>query len=189
MKYKIGDKVRIRSDLEAGKSYGIAGFTEEMEYLNGNIVTIHNVDTLKGCYSIEIDTYELLDCKFTDEMLLPVTFTKSDLKTGMIAEYRNGDRRLVVGNALIDNKGDEANDLTDAMYKNDLTRSIDNNQLDISKVYEVIPIFHGDLYGLFRYTDNLILIWEREEPPKKMTVAEIEKALGHKVEVVAEEAK
>lgn len=182
MKYKVGDKVRVRSDLEVNKLYGDEFTVAGMEDLKGQIVTIKKITTFDN-YKVNEDMAGL---NWTDEMLLPVTFTKSDLKTGHVVEYRNGQRRLVVGNALIDNKGNEANELTDATYKNDLTDIDDDKLFDIIKVYEINPNFTGDLCDVLYNDSNLILIWEREEPPKKMTVAEIEAALGHRVEVVSE---
>lgn len=39
-KYKIGDKVRVRSDLEAGKVYGGFRFTTEMSEVRGTVQEI-----------------------------------------------------------------------------------------------------------------------------------------------------
>ena len=44
MKYKIGDKVLVRSDLEEGKTYGDEVVMSDMLYLKGKIVTIEHVD-------------------------------------------------------------------------------------------------------------------------------------------------
>ena len=43
MKYKVGDKVRVREDLEVYKLYGREAFTSEMVPLKGKIVTISKV--------------------------------------------------------------------------------------------------------------------------------------------------
>jgi len=43
MKYKVGDKVRVRQDLEIGKKYGCADFTNDMQMYIGKIVTIARV--------------------------------------------------------------------------------------------------------------------------------------------------
>ena len=58
---------------------------------------------------------------------------KKDLKTGMVVEYRNGELRLVVGGALVDEDGYEANDLRN--YHNNLKYSENPNGLDIIAVY------------------------------------------------------
>ena len=44
MKYKIGDKVLVRSDLKEGKTYGDEVVMSDMLYLKGKIVTIEHVD-------------------------------------------------------------------------------------------------------------------------------------------------
>jgi hypothetical protein len=43
MKYKVGDKVRVKQDLEIGKKYGCADFTNDMQMYIGKIVTIARV--------------------------------------------------------------------------------------------------------------------------------------------------
>ena len=65
MKYKVGDKVKVRSDLRVGKSYGEHAFVHDMFKFKGKIVTIESV--WKRGYRIEEDTYW-----WTDEMLEPV---------------------------------------------------------------------------------------------------------------------
>ena len=83
MKYKIGDKVLVRSDLEEGEKYGDETFMSEMLHLKGKIVTIEHVDH-PNCYRIKEDpdqwhwTNEMLDEKESEEI-------KSDLEK--IEEY------------------------------------------------------------------------------------------------------
>ena len=43
MKYKVGDKVKVRSDLRVGKSYGEHIFVHDMFKFMGKIVTIESV--------------------------------------------------------------------------------------------------------------------------------------------------
>lgn len=43
MKYKVGDKVRVRRDLEENKTYGGWGALEDMVKMRGEIVTIRRV--------------------------------------------------------------------------------------------------------------------------------------------------
>ena len=113
-------------------------------------------------------------------------FTKADLKVGYVVKQRNGDLRMVVSNDegtiyFLDNAGnfnggDFLNpDLTNSKYK----------PYDIMEVYGFSTRVR---YALTSSTDTRKLLWKREEA-KKMTVAEIEKALGYEVEVVAEEVK
>lgn len=65
MKYKVGDKVKVRSDLRVGKSYGEHTFVHDMFKFMGKIVTIESV--WERGYRIEEDAYW-----WTDEMLEPV---------------------------------------------------------------------------------------------------------------------
>lgn len=62
MKFKVGDKVRVREDLEINKMYGTYELIKEMAHLKGEIVTIKEV--LKSGYRIEEEYY-----MWTDEML------------------------------------------------------------------------------------------------------------------------
>lgn len=66
MKYKVGDKVKVRSDLKCEEYYGGVPFTSEMNRFKGMEFTITRVNN--GGY------YETLETlyNFTDEMLEPV---------------------------------------------------------------------------------------------------------------------
>ena len=88
MKYKIGDKVLVRSDLEEGKKYGDEVVMSDMLFFRGKIVTIEHVDH-PYCYRIKEDpdqwhwTDEMFDEKESEEI-------KSDLEE--IDEYFNSDK-------------------------------------------------------------------------------------------------
>ncbi|WP_105308677.1 hypothetical protein [Dorea sp. Marseille-P4042] len=66
MKYKVGDKVKVRSDLKCEEYYGGVLFASEMNRFKGMEFTITRVNN--GGY------YEVLEViyNFTDEMLEPV---------------------------------------------------------------------------------------------------------------------
>lgn len=51
MKYKVGDKVRVRRDLEENKAYGGWGALEDMAKMRGEIVTIRRVR--RSAYELE----------------------------------------------------------------------------------------------------------------------------------------
>lgn len=65
MKYKVGDRVRVRSDLEGNKEYGGWYTLEGMVKMRGEIVTIRGV----GSSAYELEENDLM---WTDEMLEPV---------------------------------------------------------------------------------------------------------------------
>ena len=85
MKYKVGDKVRVREDLAADNWYGNEIVVPGMTCLKGKIVTISKVRYDK--YEIEEDNKIWW---WTDEMFLPITkynigdkvFVREDLKVG-----------------------------------------------------------------------------------------------------------
>ena len=51
MKYKVGDKVRVREDLEYGKKYGNNSVNSSMLPLKGKIVTISSI--INGFYKLK----------------------------------------------------------------------------------------------------------------------------------------
>lgn len=64
MRYKVGDKVKIREDLIVGYKYGVDTFVEDMEQYKGKTTTVADV-TDNNKYKLNIDTY----WRWTDEML------------------------------------------------------------------------------------------------------------------------
>ena len=64
MKYKIGDKVLVRPDLEEGKTYGDEVVMSDMLFFRGKIVTIKHIDH-PNCYRIKEDPDQW---HWTDEM-------------------------------------------------------------------------------------------------------------------------
>ena len=88
MKYKVGDKVRVREDLEVNKAYGEEVFVSQMTPLKGKEVTISYIDSY-GYYRVKEDSVKL---RWTDEMLLPVT------------KYKIGDKVIVREDLIVGEK-------------------------------------------------------------------------------------
>lgn len=65
MKYKVGDKVRVRKDLVVDKRYGIDVFTEGMKKYSGKTMTVVNIIST-GKYEFKEDNKTW---SWTDEML------------------------------------------------------------------------------------------------------------------------
>ena len=120
--------------------------------------------------------YEILE--WSDYM--QKEFTKADLKDGMVVKHRNGDKRMVISEALIGENGYADQNC----FREDLTHRYFKD-LDIG-VY-AIQEYNNFADMLSDY--NLELIWERTES-KKMTVEEMRKKLeeltGEEIEVVQE---
>ena len=153
-------------------------------YLKNTNYNMHNEGT---CYygggewsSLDIaENYNYKILEWSDYM--QKEFTKSDLKDGMVVEYRRKDygKRMVVGNMLI---GEEGSHRLEA-YENDLTQGYAESQLSIIRVYK---IKNERNFKHIMDDDNLELIWEHKEP-KKMTVEEMRQKLeelkGEEIEV------
>lgn len=104
---------------------------------------------------------------------------KSDLKTGMVVEYRNGDRDMVLKDAGIFTDGEDG--LLMSEFSDDLIHEVDRDHT-IVKVYDA----PADFLDYINLNASRTLIWQREEV-KEMTVDEISKALGYTVKVVGGE--
>ena len=82
MKYKVGDKVRIRKDLIVGMGHGVVRVTENMLGLAGSIATVKRIIASRE-YLLDISERYI----WTDEML-------EDVESGvlMIKIYQDGNR-------------------------------------------------------------------------------------------------
>lgn len=69
MRYKVGDRVRVRKDLIIGAAYNGNHFTRQMYELLGKIVRISEVYTDFYC----IDDLDYEYCSWTDAMFEPIT--------------------------------------------------------------------------------------------------------------------
>jgi hypothetical protein len=86
------------------------------------------------------------------------TFTKDDLKIGMIVELRNGEKCLVHKNRYVDMESSKA--YIPDYYTKNLTRTSERrNEQDIVKVYTTNNLIEA-LEGKY---DSLELVWEREQ--------------------------
>lgn len=112
---------------------------------------------------------------------------KSDLKTGMIVETRNGEKYLVMLNPdckdmeLINFKGGY---MSLHYYNNELIFTEQSTHgFDIVKVYSVGWTIRDLLSD--KECMEFKLIWKREER-KEMTIEEIEAELGYKIKIVGD---
>ena len=122
---------------------------------------------------------------------------KSDLKNGYIITTRNGNEYVFLkdffvnsdycmrasANGIFLNSQKKSWVLVDD-YKDDLTtHEAYSRDLDVMKVEVVEHVY--SIMDIKHDRDNRIIIWERKEA-RQITVAEIEKILGFKVEIVSE---
>lgn len=185
MKFKIGDKVKIREDLVVDLLYGCDVFMSEMSDYRGkeaNITAIHHNYLKDDVYSLDIDNGEWY---WTDEMLEKteklekrLEMKKSDLQNGMIVECENGARYMVVKNfnEYTPILSDETRDVLMGIDK-------DNNYMPLSKYNQDLRLNRKDIFGYniakvgypkhigCPISDDLKWIWERT------TLTENEKAI------------
>lgn len=106
-------------------------------------------------------------------------FTKADLRNRMVVQYRNGERKLVVDNLLMDSH--ESDMLT--VYNDDLTfKDRYRNEFDITRVYPEVNTFEQMLLVEQKHEP----IWQRPET-LEVTISEIEEKFGCKVKIVKDE--
>ena len=104
-------------------------------------------------------------------------FTKADLKDGMVVEYKNGKRRLVVADMLIGEGG--------YLTLNPYSEELKNNRFDEHTIVKTYKIREAATFNRILDDENLELIWERTET-KRMTTEEmrqkLEELTGEKIE-------
>lgn len=105
-------------------------------------------------------------------------FTKADLKDGMVVEYKNGKRRLVIANMLI---GEDGFLTLDSFREN-----LENIKFMDHTIVKIFKIKEAMTFNYILDDDNLKLIWEHIEV-KHMTVDEmrekLEELTGEKIEI------
>ena len=168
MKFKVGDKVKVFRNVTTVK--------EKDEYI-GKEFTIKNIYENHSKYG---QAYSIGQCYVAYEQELElVSFTKADLKDGMVVEHRDGKRYVVLGDKLI------------GMHFWRQMKCVNDDLNDTSERLAIDKVYKTTGYTLQNLLDDkyLYLIWERpkEEPIKEMTVEEIEKELGYKVKIIAQE--
>lgn len=170
MRYKVGDKVKVRSDLVVGKEYENFIFKSEMEKNKGDILTIDNYYEggywLRGARFVwSEDMFETLDVKGLNSLENGMT---CELRDGIICKFlENG-----YGTYFLHKNGILSTDLDDEYYDDLTSRSdSDNDIMRISVCDNPFDFTHG------------AIIWAREDAVE-MTLDEIEEALGYKVKIV-----
>ena len=120
-------------------------------------------------------------------------FNKSELKTGMFVELRNGgiymiamdlyglhpERNMIKTDGGFMSLSDYTDDLKYKKYSWD-------EQWDIIRVYSMMSSKLGNIFVKFSEKD-LNLLWDEEwRTPKELTIGEIEDILGYPVNIVDE---
>lgn len=186
----VDNKIAVHCKTEEeAKDFCRQMYKHGMAWESGNSYlsyTYYEVYKNKTCYSIggyqSCDYFRKYRCNILEwSDYMQKEFTKADLKDGMVVKHRNGDKRMVISEALIGENGYADQNC----FREDLTHRYFKD-LDIVGVY-AIQEYNNFADMLSDY--NLELIWERTES-KKMTVEEMRKKLeeltGEEIEVVQE---
>ena len=106
-------------------------------------------------------------------------FTKADLKDGMVVEYKDGRRRLVVADMLIGKDG--------FLTLNSYSEELKSNSFDEHTIVKTYKIREAATFDCVLDNINLELIWKRTKT-KHMTTEEMRKKLeeltGEKIEII-----
>lgn len=172
-KYKVGDKVRIRWDIQPGDYNGCSCVRAMCDHA-GEVVTVREIVT-----SLHGDRFrikeQLTDCAmfwhWQDDMVEPCggeqkVFTKKDLKNGDVIVRRNGGAEIVIVDLAVcvtksggwNNFNDIHDDLTDT--------NITGNQWDIMKVFRPIANHHCQFFN--NAYEKGELVYDRERDTKHL---------------------
>lgn len=166
MKFKVGDKVRVKKDLKIDEHYNTYRYTHDMHYgYCARILTIDEIDSFLGDhYHMKEDRHMYAWGEDMLELVEPKQFTKSDLKDGMVVEYRHGERAVYLNSKFISEHGH----MLLTSYNDDLTRCYEvfiSRMNDGRPTYDIVKVYKTtamSLKYLFK-TECLELVWERKE--------------------------
>ena len=145
MKYKPGDKVKIRADLNPNDEYGGLIPVLSMCGERGNVATIKNSEVRDGLqlYRIEGDMCNFL---WTGEMFEKITDKE---KAGAVMKYKVGDKVLVRNDLEYDKQ------YSDVRFDKDMEKCR-GGQATITEVYEKFKTYRIDLdRGRFMWGDDM----------------------------------
>lgn len=171
MKFKVGDKVRIRKNLKEGYDFEIYVYNQ-MEDLAGEIVTITKVNkTVTGVrYAIDKDDgfYSWTEAMF-ESSIKPTKEELFKMPLGTIIKTDQEENNVFVKVGEDDFCNDCADHIEDDYVNNNLRLKMFGTK--IIEIQE--PTFET--------------IYRADEEIKEMTIAEIEKELGYPIKIIKEE--
>lgn len=174
MKFKAGDRVRVKEGLISNKSYDGIRFAPEMQEYCGKKYIVESFVTGNRVWRLEGIEHWV----FSDEMLELAPFGKSDLKTGWRALMRDEDDYVVMKDTDCEDRLFSIDDKygTEPLsnYNEDLTNKI-SSACDIDAIYK--PKYTYVMFGNLNRLD-FELVWKREEEPIEVTIAEIAELKG-----------
>lgn len=174
-KFKVGDKVRVAKLM--------LDSLKEKERFMGRTFEITRINTWSGkwIYISEDGDCRYNWCEEELELVEAKQFSKSDLKDGMVVEYRDGRKALYINDSFISGQGQ----MPLSSYGDHLLRRRDAFAVMLlgkdGHPYDIVKVYKTDACTLSCLTDDkyLELIWERKEEKK----AEPKYKVGDRVKV------
>lgn len=156
-KYKVGDEVKVREDLVVNAVYDGCLFASPMQTLKGKTCTIEAFFD-DNAYKLKGSGYLWTEAMFEDiaENTKVNTFTKADLKDGMIVEFKSGTKGIVLGTGIVS----ENSWVPLSSYRDNLETSA--TYFNIVKVFKSVG---GAFLSQIFNDKRLELIWEKKENP------------------------
>ena len=167
MKFKVGEKVKIKKNLKEGYDFKYY-VADEMEKFKGKTVTIYSVNS--EAYRIEEDN---MRWEWTEDMFEGLAIiTKEELfamPLGTIIKTDEKEHNIFVKVGENDFCNDDADHIESCDVNDDLSLKYFGH-----KIIEI-------------QEPNYTTIYKEDKQVKEMTIAEIEKELGYPIKVVKEE--
>lgn len=146
MKFKVGDKVKIREDLSCGRFGGVY-FYDSMKGYRGREAKITYIDSYDNTYHLDIDDNNWW---WTDGMLelyeaKRAEMKKSDLKDGDYCIFKNKERAIKMGEYVVANGGG----IPLKEYNNKLEHNYNSN-------YDIVRIDRPTEYKTIYKNDEIL---------------------------------
>lgn len=184
MKYKGGDRVRVKGDLEQGINYGKMFFVDGMFRFSNTIVTIAEIRVMNDGYHIAEDNGAW---NWSEEMFEPVVFKKEDLQAGDIILLRCGFLYVFVDKCIGFVSLLEQQIITEwetdttaklGFIRSDFKHFANDTRYDVIKIYRKKESPEID-WKTFNFPQDICqnydLIWKEEKPKKYYTLEEASK--------------
>lgn len=179
MKFKVGDRVRVKEGLRGGEYYGGLYFSPYMEKYCGKTFTVssapYDPDGIERYKLDGIDAW----C-FSGVTLEPAPFGKANLQTGMQVRTKRCGLYMVLENINTEIYGRQqfilagfdGGYLCGEEYDDDLKNN-NNSKCDIEEVYAA-----PNTSKILKSVNHATPIWKREEKTIEITIAEIAELKG-----------
>lgn len=172
MKYKIGDKVRVKRELKEGDDFDIY-VSEEMAKYAGKIVTIAKITKAYDSnlrYEIEGDRFWTWTEDMFEDSIKPTKEELLKMPIGTIIKTDSEEHNIFAKVGENDFCNDDVDHIENCNISDDLS-------LDVYFANEIVEIQEP------AYTT----IYKKDTETKEMTVKQIEKELGYSIKIIKED--